>query len=202
MTNVILAAVAFVGTHFLLSHPLRRPLVQALTDAGFLILYSVVAFATLGWLVLAYRAAPETPLWWTPTDAIWAIGSAIMLVASVLLAGSLIGNPALPDPTGKAKPVPVAKGVFAITRHSMMWAFALWGVAHILVFPDPANVAVATAIIVLALVGAHFQDAKKAQLEPKFWPEWKRRTSYWPFAAIVQRRVKFGGFRPHDWAAG
>jgi uncharacterized membrane protein len=200
--HVIIACIAFVGTHFLLSHPLRAPLVRAIGEAGFLILYSLVAFATLGWIVWAYRAAPpEAPLW-PVGDALWALATAIMLVASILLMGSLIGNPAMPDPTGAKKPTPTARGVFAVTRHPMMWAFALWGVAHILVYPEAANIAVSVAIIVLALVGAALQDRKKEQLQPDFWRDWERRTSYWPFAAIAAGRARFGGFRPHDWAGG
>ena len=192
MNDVVLACVAFVGTHFLLSHPLRRPLVARIGERGFLILYSLVAFATLGWVVWTYRAAPTGPMWWPVGDGLWAVGTAIMLVASVLLIGSLIGNPALPDPTGATKPVPQARGVFGVTRHPMMWAFALWGVAHVLVYPEGSNIAVSVAIIVLALVGAAMQDRKKEQLEPEFWREWEGRTSYWPFAAIAAGRARFG----------
>ena len=54
---VAAAAAAFVGTHFLLSHPLRKPIVDTVGSAAFLGIYSVVAAATLGWLALAYRAA-------------------------------------------------------------------------------------------------------------------------------------------------
>ena len=199
---VIIAAAAFVGTHFLLSHPLRAALVARIGEAGFLGLYSVVALATLVWLVLAYRAAPMAPLLWTPGDLVWAIITAVMLVASVLLLGSLIGNPALPDPTGTAKAVPDARGVFAITRHPMMWAFALWGACHIAVYPDPSNIVVAIAIVVLALLGARAQDLKKERLQPDFWRGWEAKTSYWPFAAIAAGRARFVGFRPHDWAGG
>ena len=37
-------------THFVLSHPLRRPIVKVAGERGFLLLYSLVAFATLGWM--------------------------------------------------------------------------------------------------------------------------------------------------------
>lgn len=202
-TNVGAAAAAFVGSHFLLSHPLRRPLAGALGEKGFLGLYSLVSLATLDWVIWAYRASPAAPLWWEPTDAIWAVGSAIMLVASILLMGSLIRNPALPHPEARAaEDVPLPTGVFAVTRHPMMWSFALWGIAHILVFPDPANVIVAGAMTFLALVGAHLQDRKKAQLQPDFWPAWQRRTSYWPFAAIARGDARFGGFGMHALAGG
>lgn len=202
MVEVLVAAVAFVGTHFLLSHPLRAPLVARVGERGFAGLYSLVAFATLIWLALAYRAAPTGDPFWPVGDAIWAVATIVMLVASVLFMGSLVRNPALPDPGGKAKPVPEARGVYAITRHPMMWAFALWGGVHILVYSDPSNVVLAGAIIVLALVGAHLQDRKKARLQPEFWPEWERRTSYLPFAAIARGRARIGGLGAHALGGG
>lgn len=199
---VLAAAAAFLGTHFLLSHPLRAPIVGRIGEGPFLGLYSLVAAATLGWLVFAWHAADPGPLWWDVGDGLWALTTVIMLVASVLLVGSLIGNPAMPNP-GTPGPVPTeARGVFAITRHPMMWSFALWGVAHILVFPTTPNIILAKAIIVLALVGAALQDRKKEKLQPERWRTWEARTSYWPFAAIAAGRARFGGFRPHDWVGG
>ncbi|KQN25584.1 MFS transporter [Sphingomonas sp. Leaf33] len=198
ITWVAIAATAFVGTHFLLSHPLRAAIVARIGERGFLGVYSLVAFATLGWLVAAYRAAPAEAPFWSVGDGLWAIATVLMLLASILFMGSLIGNPALPDPNGAAKPAPTPRGVFTITRHPMMWAFAVWGVVHILVLPTPANTVLAAAIIVLALVGAHLQDIKKARLQPDLWPAWEARTSYWPFAA----RGRIGGFRGHDIGGG
>ena len=200
--DVIWAAVAFVGTHFLLSHPLRGAIVRIITERGFLLLYSLVAAVTLVWLALAYRAAPPTAMLWPVGDALWAIVSAVMLIPSVLLVGSLIGNPAMVDPTGSAKVPDEARSVFAVTRHPMMWAFALWGLCHIAIYPVAANIFVALAVIVLALVGAALQDRKKERLQPDSWPIWERKTSYLPFAAIARGRARFGGFRPHDLAGG
>lgn len=200
--EVAVAAAAFVGSHFLLSHPLRAPLVSRLGAAGFLGVYSLVAFATLIWVALAYRAAPVQPLLWPVGDGLWAIATVVMLLASVLLMGSLVRNPALPGPPAAAKPVPEARGVFAITRHPMMWAFALWALCHIAVFPDPSNIVVAVAILILALVGAALQDRKKEALDPEFWRAWEARTSYWPFAAIASGRAKLGGLGMHALAGG
>jgi uncharacterized membrane protein len=56
--SITAAAIAFVGTHFLLSHPSRQPIVGAVRNAAFLGIYSAVAAATLAWLALAYYAAP------------------------------------------------------------------------------------------------------------------------------------------------
>ena len=202
MLAVAAAAVAFVGTHFLLSHPWRRALVAALGARGFLLLYSLVAAVTLGWLVVAYRATPMTPLLWPVGDAIWAVATAAMLVASVLLVGSLIGNPALPT-GGAPGAVPAeARGVYAITRHPMMWSFALWAAAHAAVYPIAANLVLVAAVAMLALVGAAMQDRKKERLDGERWRQWEARTSYWPFAAIARGRVRFGGFRAHDLLGG
>lgn len=196
------AAAAFVGTHFLLSHPLRKPLVSIVGDAAFLGIYSVVAVVTLGWLALAYRAAPASTPLWPVGDGLWAVTTVVMLLASVLLMGSIIRNPALPNP-GSPNPVPAeARGVFAVTRHPMMWSFALWGICHIAVYPVAANIIVAAAMIILALIGAALQDRKKEALQPDTWPEWERKTSYWPFAAIVSGKARFGKFGMHGLGGG
>ena len=202
MGAVVLAAVAFVGTHFLLSHPWRAPLVRRLGEGGFLGIYSLVAFATLGWLAVAYRASPDSAPLWPVGDGLWALASAIMLVAAVLLVGSLVGNPALPNP-GRAAAAPAeARGVYAVTRHPMMWSFALWSLAHALIYPLAANLVLVAAVAVLALVGAHMQDRKKERLQPDTWPAWQARTSYWPFAAVAAGRARLRGFGAHALGGG
>ena len=193
MIMLMLASVGFVGTHFLLSHPLRAPLVRAVGEKAFLGLYSVVALATFAWMVIAYRSAPTTVPHWKAGDGLWAIATALMLIASVLLAGSLVGNPAFPNPNVKAAPGP-ARGVYAITRHPMLWAFAIWGIAHILVYPVAKTFIVAIAIIILSLVGAALQDGKKERLQPESWVAWEGQTSFVPFAALLDGRVRVGGF--------
>jgi uncharacterized membrane protein len=187
----VAAGAAFVGSHFLLSHPLRAPIVGAIGEMPFQGVYSLVALATFGWLALAFRAVPaETPLW-AVGDGLWIVGTLIMLPASVLFLGSLRGNPALPGPPRGTAAPPEPRGVFSVTRHPMMWGFALWGVVHILVMPTPANIVLATTIILLALVGAALQDRKKEKLQPETWRAWEQHTSYWPLGAILSGRVKF-----------
>lgn len=198
---VLAAAASFVGTHFALSHPLRRPLIGALGEKGFLALYSVVAFATLGATVWAYQAAPATALLWAVGDGLWAVATLLMLAASVLLMGSLVGNPAMPGAAAGAVTAQ-ARGVYGVTRHPMMWAFAIWGLSHILVYPVGKNIVLSAAIIVLALVGAALQDRKKAGLDPAGWRAWEGRTSFLPFGAIASGRARFGGFGGHALGGG
>ena len=111
---------------------------------------------------------------WSVGDGLWTAATVVMLLASILLMGSIIRNPALPNP-GSPTPVPAeARGVYAVTRHPMMWSFALWGICHIAVYPVAANIIVAAAIIILALVGAALQDRKKEALQPDTWPDWEK----------------------------
>lgn len=189
MTSLILAAIAFVGLHFLLSHPLRAPIVRRIGEGPFLGIYSLIALATFVWMALAYRAAPPQSIAWEAGEAGWAVATVVMWLASVLLVGSLIGNPAAPDPTGAKRPPAEARGVYAITRHPMMWAFMIWGVVHILIWPTPANSIVAGAIVVLALFGSLAQDRKKQALMGPDWAGWEAKTSWVPFAALAGGRA-------------
>lgn len=196
MTQLVLACIAFVSTHLLLSHPLRAPLVGRIGEGPFLLVYSLVAFATLGWMVFAYRALPDMPPAWVIGDIGWGVATAVMWLASILLAGSLVKNPAAPDPTGRTRPPEVARGVYAITRHPMMWSFMLWALIHIAVWPAPGNIAVALAVFVLALVGSRAQDAKKRALMGDAWAAWQARTSWVPFAALASGRARWADAVP------
>lgn len=177
-----LAAVAFVGTHFLLSHPLRAPLVKAVGEGPFRGIYVVVALITFGVMVWAYgRGGRETPLW-VPEDVTWLVASLAMWLASILLVGSFIRNPAFPGVPG---PKGAPTGVFVVTRHPMMWSFALWAIVHAAVVATPKAFVLDGAILLLALAGAMLQDRKKAGQMGERWHEWTAQTAFIPFARGV-----------------
>ncbi|MDV3256442.1 MAG: NnrU family protein [Sphingomonas sp.] len=178
-----LASATFVGTHFLLSHPLRAPLVSAMGERGFAAFYSLVAFATFGWMVWAYPAASaEKPeLLWDAGRTGFVIATLLMWLGSVLFMGSLRRNPALPRPGKPLTRIDEPRGVFSITRHPMMWGFALWAATHAIVNPTFASLILCAAIALLAIVGAAFQDAKKTKLLGDVWREWRSKTSFVPY---------------------
>jgi uncharacterized membrane protein len=194
--SLALATAAFVGTHFLMSHPLRARLVGSLGQTGFIGLYSLVAFATLGWMTVAWRSIDNSsplwiaPLWW------WPIASLIMLLALILLVGSFASNPALPHPGAKARASRPAAGVFAITRHPMNWSFMLWALVHISLWGSPRNLIVAGGILILALFGSIGQDAKKRKLYPETWGGWEARTSFVPFGAVLGGKIPWRAVLP------
>ena len=195
--NLFAGAIAFVGTHFALSHPLRPALTARLGETRFTILYSIVAAATLAWFVLAAIAAPPTPLWWIAGPGLWDLATLVMLLAAILLAGSLIGNPALVDPTLRPTIPATPRGVLAITRHPMMWAFSLWAIVHAVLWGSAANLIVAVAVFILAFFGARAQDGKKARLLGAAWQGWQAKTSFWPFGAQLTSRNTWRAALPH-----
>lgn len=182
MGAVLLFAVLFVGTHLLMSHPLREPLARRLGPRGFTAAYSAVSFATFIPLILARRAVEAEEWLWQPSQALWIVVALLMLFASILLVGSFVRNPAMDTMTKPDAPIAAPHGVFRITRHPMMWSFALWAIGHLTVHPQPSAMLLAAAILILALVGAAGQDVKKRKLLGERWAEWEARTSYLPFA--------------------
>jgi uncharacterized membrane protein len=197
LSNLLAGSVAFVGSHFALSHPLRPALVARLGEPRFTILYSVVAAITLTWFVLAAIAAPAAPLWWIAAPGIWDLATLVMLVAAILLAGSLVGNPALVDPTLHPNIPASPRGVLAVTRHPMMWAFTLWAIVHVVLWGSAANLIVAAAIGILAFFGARAQDGKKLRLLGPAWQGWEAKTSFWPFGAQLSGRSPWRATVPH-----
>jgi uncharacterized membrane protein len=179
---LVAAAASFVGTHFLLSHPLRRPLIDRLGEKAFSGIYVIVAFLTLGLTIWVYnRLGRETQLW-SPDEGSWALGSLLMWFGSILFVGSFRGNPALPRRPGqRITAIPQPNGVFAITRHPMMWGFALWAITHMIVVATPKAMIFDGAILFLALGGSVGQDRKKRKLMGEMWHEWTAATAFVPF---------------------
>lgn len=173
------ANIAFVGSHFVMSHPLRAPMVRMLGEKGFSLAYSAVSFATLAWVYFAFTAAPPADLPGSGEIG-WIAATIITWPAMVLLAGSFAGNPALPTPLAEAQARAEPKGVFRVTRHPMMWAIGLWALSHLVLFWSTRTMITAAAMGTLALLGAKLQDGKKAALMGEAWAEWSRKTSYWP----------------------
>lgn len=200
MLPLALATAAFVGSHLLLSHPLRATLVARFGERGFLGLYVLIAWLTFIPLVWARVTVKEDPILWVASRGGWDIATILMLFTSILLIGSMRGNPAMPNPTGRLKPIGEPQGVFAITRHPMLWSFILWALIHIWLWGSIANLIVAGGVLVLSLAGAIGQDAKKSRLLGPPWREWMDRTAFIPFAGQLSGRISWWATLP-GWRA-
>lgn len=185
----ILLMAAFVITHIALATPpLRDGLVARLGEGGFRIGYSLLSLALLIGAIQVYKRLPEdAPLWTAGTGALH-VANLLMLVASILFVGSLTpanralaGVPPRPATEGPS-------GVLRWTRHPMMWAFGLWAIVHGWLAGDAPTLVLALGIGTLALVGAAFQDGKKARQQGADWKTYAARTSFVPFGAILSGR--------------
>ena len=177
--GLLFSAILFVGTHFLLSHPLRSRLVGVFGERAFQGLYSLVAIATLGSTIYFYHIIGREPQLWVPGEALSSLATLLMWFGSILFVGSFVRNPALPGARG---PSGAPQGVFAITRHPMMWGFASWAIVHLLTVATPKALVLDGAILFLALVGSAAQDRKNLARRGERWHEWSAQTAFWPFA--------------------
>lgn len=178
--GLFLSSLAFVGLHFLLSHSLRGPLVRKLGERGFQSLYSVLALITFGLMIYFYRTIGREPQIWSLGEWVWPVGALVMWLGSILFVGSFLGNPALPGARLDRGKVP--DGVFAITRHPMMWGFATWAAVHMAVIGTAKAMVFDGAILFLAIVGSIGQDSKKAKRMGERFHEWTAQTAFIPFS--------------------
>ena len=189
MTHLIAATVLFLATHYVSSTPLRAKLVNALGNA-YLGLYSLIAFATLGYMIWAYYRAPSVVLWYSP--ALRYVPLIVMPIAFVLMVcGLLERNPTLVGQERLLETDDAARGILRITRHPLMWGFALWAASHILARGDVASVIFFGGFLVLALSGTMLIDRRKSAILGDDWRRFAAVTSNAPFVAIAARRNQF-----------
>src|SRR5262249_16953254 len=81
--------------------------------------------------------------------------------------------------------------VLRITRHPMLWAFAIWAAVHMLMLGTLGAQVFFGAFLITALAGMPSLDAKIARRDPAHWAAYARFTSILPFGAIAQGRNRF-----------
>ena len=187
MIPVAFAALLWVGVHVgIAGTAVRGRIAARLGDNGFRGAFSLASVVAISLLVVSWKSAPIVPLWPLSTAANWVV-VAVMLVALILFAGSV----ARPNATSVGQEAALdreATGVFRITRHPMLWSFALWGACHVASNGNVAATLFFGAFALTALVGMPSIDAKLAAREPARFAAYARTTSIVPFAAIVGGR--------------
>lgn len=185
MEHLVLACAAFLATHFVSSTPLRGALAGAMGEKAYQGVYSLAAFATLGWMIWAYGKAPVEVLW----PGLRLVPSIVMPFAFILVAcGLLSRNPTLAGAGRLLEREDAASGILRITRHPMMWGFALWAGAHILARGELKATVFFGSFLVLALLGALSIDRRRAASAGEDWKRFAAATSFVPFAAIAAGR--------------
>lgn len=190
MAMLVVAALVWIGIHIgIAGTSLRGVIAGRIGEQWFRTLFSVMSVAAIGLLVRAYREAPTTLLWYSPVWLRWVLVAAmlptfVLFVASLSKRNStLVGN--------EARMADTPYGIQRITRHPMLWSFALWAGIHVVANGDTAAITFFGAFLITALVGMPSVDAKLAHRDPTAWQALARATSIVPFAAIFQGRNRF-----------
>lgn len=189
LISLAFATLAFVGGHFLLSSaPVRGPLAGLLGEGPFRGAYSLLMFAALYWMIAAYLAAPVIPIWNSgvigpPVILIFMYFACVFLVCSVTTR-----NPTLAGMDNLHYENAPGKGIYAIVRHPMLAAFALWAIAHLFVRGDVAAVFFFGGMFVLAALGMLHIDARRRANADDAWRAFEAGTSRTPFRAILEGR--------------
>jgi uncharacterized membrane protein len=190
IAHLALAMLVFLATHFVSSTPLRGSLVEAVGERAYLGSYILVSFVTLGWVIWAYGKAPQAPLWEIPGVRLWPL--VVMPVAITLAAAAVMTrNPTAVGQAAALKSGEPARGILRVTRHPLMWAFALWAAVHLLARGTAAGLVFFGGFLVLALAGTALIDARKADTHGEDWRRFAEATSNVPFTAIVEGRNRF-----------
>jgi uncharacterized membrane protein len=179
---LLAATAAFLATHFVSSTPLRGAAVRAIGEWPWRAAYSLVAFATLYWMIWEYNRAPYEPLW----TGLRHLPSAVMPFVFILLVGGVARNPTAVGAEKLLESAEPARGMIRITRHPVMWAIMLWALAHALARGDVKSLIFFGGMFVLAALGTVAIDRKRAS-NPG-WRKFAAVTSNIPFVAIAQGR--------------
>jgi len=222
LTALGVATASFVGSHFLLSsHPLRGKLVQALGSGGFMGVYSLLSFATFGWMLWSWSEAPFALLWASPPWTRWVTVVGTFVAFLFLVIGFTTPNPTAVMQDGRlAKGPDAAVGLTRVTRHPALWGFALWGLSHLASNGDARSAWVMGGMVVLAFGGMVHIDRRRRRANPEGWKDFAKHTSLVPFGAIARGEQKLapseiGWWRPlaavaafvgmaliHQWSIG
>src|SRR5208337_3427356 len=139
MPLLIVAALVWIAIHLgLAGTMLRDAVVGRIGEGPFRGVFSLLSIVALVFLVRAWSAAATTLLWVAPDWLRWLLVLA-MLPAFVLFVASVSGrNPTMVGPSdGGAQP---PRGVIRVTRHPMLWSFAIWAGVHIVGDGDTAAI--------------------------------------------------------------
>jgi len=182
LTQLAIATLAFLATHFVSSTPLRAALVRAMGEWPYRGVYSALALATLVWMGFAYAAAPRELLW----NGLRHLPSAVMPLAFMLITCGAGRNPTAVGAEKLLKGDEPARGIVRITRHPIMWGLMLWSASHVLARGDLKSLVFFGGLFLLAMLGTVLIDSRK-KASPD-WPRFAALTSNVPFVAIAQGR--------------
>lgn len=183
---LLICCVLFVGLHFVLSGPVRAPLVSRIGAARFTALYSVLVGLPFAGVYWGWSVAPHVVVWTPPIFTIHLAVTLNLFAAILIVAGYSTASPTVAGTNVKAD---APHGVLTITRHPALWGFGLWALAHLGANGDAASIVLFGGFFVLSFGGMLHIDRRRRGGDPS-WEAFESTSSLVPFAAVVTRRTK------------
>ena len=188
MTQFLLALALFLALHMVPAVPaLRARLVAVMGRRAYLVVYSLVSLLTLAWLFHAALQLDFVPLWDPAPWQAWFPLMLTPLALVLLLAGLMSPNPAS---ITLRKPDLGPGAITTVTRHPVLWGFALWAGSHLVPNGDLRSLLLFGALFAFALLGMLITDRRSRRRLGAQWAEIDRTTSVLPFAAVLAGRAK------------
>ncbi len=188
--NALLAASAtFFLLHTVPATPVRARLIALIGEQVYLALFSLASAAAIWWMVSSFNAAPYgLKAWVAPSAWQWLQAALVLFAFLLIVAGSSTPNPYAPGGNVPGHGY-AGEGIFAITRHPVMWGIAIWAIAHLISELNARGFAFFGCFAATALTGSWLQQRRK-RAELPGWPMFEAKTSFWPFVAILEGKTK------------
>ena len=183
--ELILAFALFFLSHIIPVRPtIREWLIRHIGKALYLAAYSVLSIILFVWLIGAVGRAPYLTLWPLAPWQLWIPNVAMPFVCLLLAFGMAVPNPLSIASLNDESFDPDHPGIAGVTRHPVLWAAALWAIAHIVPNGDLAHVLLFGLFGAFSLLGMLAIDARKQRvLGVTEWRRLSSRTSQIPLAA-------------------
>jgi len=183
------ALAAFLLSHSIPARPkIRARLVRMLGERGYIVAYSIFSLALLGWLISAALRAPYVPLWDKSLGQYYAPVVAMLPAFLLLAAGLFCPNPLSISFSGAAFD-PERPGIVGITRHPVLWGFALWSFSHLVPNGDVVGLTMFGGFGLFSLLAMPIIDRRKRRTLGSDWALLASRSSTVPFAAWLAGRT-------------
>ncbi len=191
MTEFILSISIFFLLHLIPPIPaLRQRLINVLGRRTYLTLYSIASIAALAWVISASFRASQIVIW---TAAPWqAVVTLVFMPVSLwfLITGIAANNPLSISLRRREVEESLAPTI-VITRHPVLWGFAIWAGSHIPPNGDLVSLILFGMLTALSVMGFKLLDFRaRRRLGSEQWMEISRCTSIIPFVAVLSNRGK------------
>lgn len=188
--ELVLAFVLFFLSHIIPVRPhIRDWLIRHIGTTSYLWAYSALSIFLFGWLIVAVGRAPYLALWPFAPWQLWILNVVMPFVCLLLAFGMAIPNPLSITSLNDESFDPDRPGIVGVTRHPVLWAAALWAIAHIVPNGELAHVLLFGLFGAFSMVGMLAIDARKQRmLGAAEWRRLSHRTSQVPLAALVGGR--------------